>query len=46
MDDVKVDQEVDFNGTWAIVSDIDEDGTVWVVDEDGGEHEATADQLD
>ncbi len=46
MNKVEVNQEVIFNGTWAIVSDIDEDGTVWVVDEDGGEHEATADQLD
>ena len=46
MNKVEVNQEVTFKGAWAIVVAVEEDGTVWVVDEDGGEHEATADQLD
>ena len=46
MNKVEVNQEVIFKGAWAVVVAVEEDGTVWVSDEDGGEHEATADQLD
>jgi|TARA_B100001094_G_C17543599_1_gene490331 hypothetical protein len=46
MNELKVDDQVNFKGAWAIVAHVDEDGTVWLFDEDGGEHEATADQLD
>jgi len=46
MNEVKVDDQVTYKGAWAVVVAVDEDGTVWVFDEDGGEHETTADQLD
>lgn len=39
-------QEILVNGVWMIIDEMIDHKTAWAIDQDGGEHEITADMVD
>jgi len=43
---LKEQQEILVNGVWMIVDEMIDTNTAWCIDQEGGEHEITADMVD